>query len=138
MGGAFQGSLLDVAEEASLGALGRSVRRTVLAHGAWTDVRRGWITGADVLFERLLGAVPWRAERRAMYERVVDVPRLLSFYGEGTALPDPVLAQARDALSEHYWPELGEPLCTAGLCLSRPSRYRHNPAVHSGSPSSAR
>jgi hypothetical protein len=69
MGGAFQGSLLDVAEEASLGALGRSVRRTVLAHGAWTDVRRGWITGADVLFERLLGAVPWRAERRTMYDR---------------------------------------------------------------------
>jgi alkylated DNA repair dioxygenase AlkB len=122
MGGAFQGSLLDVAEEASPGTLGRSVRRAVLAHGAWVDVRHGWITGADVLFERLMSVVPWRAERRAMYDRVVDVPRLLCFYGEEAALPDPALAAARDALSEHYRAELGEPLCTAGLCLYRDGR----------------
>jgi alkylated DNA repair dioxygenase AlkB len=122
MGGAFQGSLLDVAEEAGVGALGRSVRRTVLANGAWVDLRRGWITGADVLFERLLSAVPWRAERRTMYDRVVDVPRLLCFYGEEAVLPDKALSAARDALSEHYRAELGEPLCTAGLCLYRDGR----------------
>ena len=120
--GAFQGSLLDLAGETGLGPLGPSVRRTVLAGGAWADLRPGWVTGADALFERLLTAVPWRAERRAMYERMVDVPRLLCFYGEGMALPDPVLAQARDALSEHYRAELGEPLCTAGLCLYRDGR----------------
>jgi alkylated DNA repair dioxygenase AlkB len=122
MRNAFQGSLLDLADETGLGELGRSVRRTVLAHGAWIDVRPRWVTGADALFERLVNAVPWRAERRRMYERVVDVPRLLSFYGEGKALPDPVLAQARDALSEHYLAELGEPLRTAGLCLYRDGR----------------
>src|SRR5262249_13988336 len=122
VGSAFQGSLLDAAAETGLGPLGGSVRRTVLAHGAWVDARPGWITGADALFERLLGAVPWRAERRTMYDRVVDVPRLLCFYGEETALPDPVLAAARDALSEHYRAELGEPLCTAGLCLYRDGR----------------
>jgi alkylated DNA repair dioxygenase AlkB len=120
--GAFQGSLLDLASEIGLRTLGASVRRTVLAHGAWIDVRPGWVTGADALFERLLSEVPWRAERRAMYERVVDVPRLLCFYSEGEALPDPVLAQARDALSGHYRAELGEPLCTAGLCLYRDGR----------------
>ena len=98
------------------------MHRTALSDGAWVDVRRGWVSGADALFERLLSAVPWRAERRAMYERMVDVPRLLSFYGEGMALPDPVLVQARDALSEHYRPELGEPFCTAGLCLYRDGR----------------
>jgi len=122
MGGAFQGSLLDLAEETALGPLGGSVRRTVLSRGAWIDVRPGWITGADALFERLLSAVPWRAERRTMYDRVVDVPRLLCFYGEGVALPDPVLAAARDALTEHYQADLGEPLCTAGLCLYRDGR----------------
>jgi alkylated DNA repair dioxygenase AlkB len=120
--GAFQGSLLDLTAEAGPGALGGSVRRIVLSHGAWIDVRPGWVTGADALFERLLTAVPWRAERRTMYDRVVDVPRLLCFYDEGTALPDPVLAAARDALSEHYRAELGEPLCTAGLCLYRDGR----------------
>jgi alkylated DNA repair dioxygenase AlkB len=119
---AFQGSLLDLAEEAGPGLLGASVRRTVLSHGAWADVRPGWITGADALFERLLSAVPWRAERRTMYDRVVDVPRLQCFYGEGQALPDPVLATARDALTEHYRAELGEPFCTAALCLYRDGR----------------
>ena len=119
---AFQGSLLDLPEAAGPGPLGASVRRTVLAHGAWVDILPGWIRGADALFERVAGVVPWRAERRRMYDRVVDVPRLLCFYGEGVALPDPVLAAARDALTEHYQADLGEPLCTAGLCLYRDGR----------------
>jgi len=119
---AFQGSLLDLSGPAGPGPLGPAVRRTALRHGAWVDVRPGWIAGADALFERLLGAVPWRAERRTMYDRVVDVPRLLCFYGEGAALPDPLLTAARDALSEHYRAELGEPLCTVGLCLYRDGR----------------
>src|SRR5579859_2008369 len=68
---AFQGSLLDLPEETGPGPLGASVRRTVLAHGAWVDVRPGWVRGADGLFERLARVVPWRAERRRMYDRVV-------------------------------------------------------------------
>jgi alkylated DNA repair dioxygenase AlkB len=118
----FQGSLLDASDETALGPLGVTVRRTHLSRGAWVDTRPGWVTGADALFERMAGAVPWRAERRMMYDRVVDVPRLLCFYGEGQALPDPMLGAARDALSEHYLAELGEPLCTAGLCLYRDGR----------------
>jgi alkylated DNA repair dioxygenase AlkB len=97
-------------------------RRTILAHGAWVDVQQGWLAGSQELFERLARAVPWRAERRKMYDRTVDVPRLQCFYGEGTALPDPVLAMARDALSSHYEAELGESFRTAGLCLYRDGR----------------
>jgi alkylated DNA repair dioxygenase AlkB len=119
---AFQGSLLGWCEETALGPLGSSVRRTVLDHGAWVDVRPGWITGADALFERLLEVVPWRAERRHMYDRMVDVPRLLKFYGEGEPLPDPMLDQARDALDAHYGQELGERFRTAGMCLYRDGR----------------
>jgi alkylated DNA repair dioxygenase AlkB len=118
----FQGSLLDLATETGLGPLGASVRRTVLAPGAWLDVRPGWVTGADELFERLARAVPWHAERRTMYDRVVDVPRLLAFYEEGVALPDPVLTDARDALSAHYLADLAEPFRTAGMCLYRDGR----------------
>ena len=87
MAGMFQGSLLDLVDQAGPGPLGDSVRRRPLAHGAW-----------------------------------VDVPRLLCFYGEGEPLPDPALAEARDALNVHYGPGLGEPLCTAGLCLYRDGR----------------
>jgi alkylated DNA repair dioxygenase AlkB len=119
---AFQGSLLDGADQAGPGALGSSVRRTVLGRGAWIDLRPGWIGGADDLFGRLAAAVGWRADQRRMYDRVVDVPRLVCFYAEGAPLPDPVLDQARQALSAHYAAELGEPFATAGLCLYRDGR----------------
>jgi alkylated DNA repair dioxygenase AlkB len=118
----FQGSLLDLCEEPEPGPLGGSVQRTELDRGAWIDVRPGWIAGADVLFERLADGVPWRAERRHMYDRVVDVPRLLSFYAEGEPLPDPALDEIKRALDGHYGPELGEPFATAGLCLYRDGR----------------
>ena len=119
---AFQGSLLDLASEAGPGPLGEAVRRTVLARGAWVDVRPGWLGGADDLFARLVTAVPWRAERRHMYDRVVDVPRLVRFYPEDAELPDPVLGAALDRLNERYAPELGVPLRTAGMCLYRDGR----------------
>jgi alkylated DNA repair dioxygenase AlkB len=118
----FQGSLLDLAGGTGPGPLGASVGRTALDRGAWVDVRPGWIGGADALFERLAETVPWREERRHMYDRVVDVPRLLCFYGEGEPLPDPMLDEARRALDEHYADELGEPFRTAGLCLYRDGR----------------
>ena len=115
---ALQASLFDDTEVPALGPLGDLVR-TPLAHGAWVDVRPGWVAGSDSLFERLVADVPWYAERRQMYDRVVDVPRLLCFYGEDEPLPEPLLARARDVLSEHYADELGEPFRTAGLCLYR-------------------
>jgi alkylated DNA repair dioxygenase AlkB len=117
-----QESLLDVGSEPALGPLGTSVRRTPLTRGAWVDVRPGWLAGSGDVFSRLLETVPWRAEKRHMYDRVVDVPRLLCFYGEDAPLPDPVLVAARRALNVHYGAELGEEFRTAGLCLYRDGR----------------
>lgn len=118
---AVQGSLLGDGVEVGLGSLA-SLRRTVLGNGAWIDVAVGWLRGADTLFDRLVADVAWQAERRHMYERVVDVPRLLSFYPEDTALPDPILEEARTALNRHYAIELGERFRTAGLCFYRDGR----------------
>jgi alkylated DNA repair dioxygenase AlkB len=117
-----QESLLDVGDEPVLGPLGGSVRRTTLARGAWVDLRPGWLTASGAVFGRLLQEVPWRAEKRHMYDKVVAVPRLLCFYGEDALLPDPVLAAAREELNAHYGPQLGEPFRTAGLCLYRDGR----------------
>jgi alkylated DNA repair dioxygenase AlkB len=117
-----QESLLDVCDDPALGALGGSVRRTSLTRGAWVDLRRSWLTGSGVVFERLEQTVPWRAEKRHMYDRVVAVPRLLCFYGEDALLPDPVLTAVREELNAHYGPQLGEPFRTAGLCLYRDGR----------------
>ena len=84
------------------GAAGWDRRADQPHHGAWIDLRPGWLAGADDMFLHLLDTVPWQAERRQMYERVVDVPRLLSFYGEGEPLPHPALARGPGALDEHY------------------------------------
>ena len=121
MNGILQASLLDLTDSPGLGSLA-GMQRTTLSRGAWVDLLPGWLTGADELFARLQETVPWRAERRRMYDRVVDVPRLLCFYGEDEELPDPLLTAARDALDEHYGDELGEPFMTAGLCLYRDGR----------------
>jgi alkylated DNA repair dioxygenase AlkB len=118
----MQVSLFDNGAEAPALRPLTGVRRTELGDGAWIDVLPGWLTGADALFRRLAAEVPWRAERRQMYERVVDVPRLLCFYGEDAPLPDPVLTVARDELSARYAEELGEPFRTAGLCYYRDGR----------------
>lgn len=96
--------------------------RRALDNGAWLDLRYGWVSGADTLFERLHQVVAWHGERRPMYDRVVDVPRLLCFLAEGDPLPDESLTEARNLLDEHYARELGEPFTTAGLCLYRDGR----------------
>jgi alkylated DNA repair dioxygenase AlkB len=118
-----QGSLLEMLEHDDEPGIARlAPERAHLAHGAWVDVQRGWLSGSQALFERLAERVPWRAERRQMYDRTVDVPRLQCFYDEYARLPDPVLASACGALSAHYAAELGEPFRTAGLCLYRDGR----------------
>jgi len=116
----FQDSLLDLVDEPSFDKL--APRRTELAGGAWVDVQHGWLAGSGEVFRRLLERVPWRAERRRMYDKTVDVPRLLCFYGEGAPMPDPVLIAARTALDAHYAAELGEAFVTAGMCLYRDGR----------------
>lgn len=114
---AFQPSLLDAPE---IGICAPSaIVRTPLTRGAWVDVLPGWLAGADELFAALVRDVPWRAERREMYDRVVDVPRLVHTYGIGEELPHPALTEARTALDHHYAAELGEPFVTAGCCYYR-------------------
>jgi alkylated DNA repair dioxygenase AlkB len=98
------------------------LERRPLTRGAWLDVCRGWLPRSDEVFETLVRDVPWRAERRQMYDRLVDVPRLVHTYMVGEALPHPALDEARAALSRHYEPELGEPFRTAGCCYYRDGR----------------
>ena len=111
--------MFDAADEPELTDLTGQVKRVELSDGAWVDHLPGWLLGSDLLLERLLTDVPWRAERRQMYDREVDVPRLLCWYSGAAGFPDPILTAARAALNQHYQDELGEPFVTAGLCLYR-------------------
>jgi len=121
---AYQPSMFDAmaGPVTALQPLAGSVERHVLTAGAWVDVLPGWVQHSDAVFETLLSAVDWRAERRQMYDGVVDVPRLLRWYGGDETLPHPVLTDAKAALSAHYAEELGEEFVSAGMCLYRDGR----------------
>ena len=118
---ALQGSLFELDATPGLGPLADLMVRHELGRGAWVDLLPGWLGCADEVYDRLLG-IDWQAERRQMYERVVDVPRLLRYYDESEVLPHPTLDDALRALNQHYGPELGEPFLTAGMCLYRDGR----------------
>jgi alkylated DNA repair dioxygenase AlkB len=105
----------------TLEPLAGRITRHRLTAGAWVDVLPGWLHASDEVFERLLG-IDWRADRRQMYDNVVDVPRLLRWFDAGEQLPHPTLTEARLALSAHYVEELGEDFVTAGMCLYRDGR----------------
>jgi alkylated DNA repair dioxygenase AlkB len=78
-----------------------ALRRTELSHGAWVDYVPSWVTGQDALFDELERGLPWRSETMQMYDKIVDVPRLLA-----AVVPDgagqPLLGEMRDALSVRY------------------------------------
>ena len=115
----YQGSLFDTGTGPGLGPLADGLVREELGDGAWVEHRPGWVVDADSVVEHLLTEVPWRAERRKMYDRIVDVPRLVAFYGEGERLPHPFLDEVRSVLADRYGGEEGGPVRTAGLCLYR-------------------
>jgi alkylated DNA repair dioxygenase AlkB len=59
------------------------------------DVARAW-------FEEVRGAVTWEAQRRRMYDREVDVPRLVSHFRlapEAADLPEAIRAAARQVVA---------------------------------------
>jgi alkylated DNA repair dioxygenase AlkB len=77
------------------------VERRALAGGAWVDYAASWVSGQDALFAALERSTRWRTDRRWMYDRMVDTPRLIA------TLPDdgpghPVLEAIRAALSARY------------------------------------
>ncbi|MDB4959541.1 MAG: Alkylated repair protein AlkB [Myxococcales bacterium] len=76
----------------------RALRRTTLAQGAWIDHVPGWVQGHDALFDELEQTLGWRHETMHMYDRVVDVPRLLAHVPADHA----VIEGMRQAISAHY------------------------------------
>lgn len=81
--------------------------RTDLGSGAWVDMARGWLAGADGLMELLMDTVDWRRHQRWMYERQVDEPRLSRWYSADDPLPDEGLALFRMMAGRHYGRRFG-------------------------------
>jgi alkylated DNA repair dioxygenase AlkB len=77
------------------------LRRTALDDTAWIDHCPGWVDGHQQLLDHLSATTQWKSVRREMYERMVDVPRLVAM------LPDdgpghPLLEEMAGALEARY------------------------------------
>jgi alkylated DNA repair dioxygenase AlkB len=85
------------------------IERIELDDGAWIDMARGWLRGADTLLDALLDRVEWKQGRRRMYDRVLDDPRLSRWYEPGEPLPHPALETIGTRLEEHLGVALAGP-----------------------------
>jgi alkylated DNA repair dioxygenase AlkB len=95
-----QRSLLGTGEPAV--DAGARFERVQLDERAWVDLARGWLRGGDTLLDALIDGVDWRRGRRWMYDRMVDDPRLSSWYGPGDPVPHPSLTTIKRALEAQY------------------------------------
>jgi len=92
----------------------RRMRRLQLDRTAWVDHCPGWVQGHQQLCDILAEQTRWQHQRVEMYERTVDVPRLVA------ALPEdgpghPALAEMMRALDARY----GVAFTRIGLALYR-------------------
>ena len=78
----------------------RRLDRLELGRGAWIDWASDWLGGSDHWFHRLATELPWQAASRPMYDRVVDVPRLICNF-DGPDTPSE-FSHIADLLDAHY------------------------------------
>ena len=69
---------------------------------SWVDVARRWVSGADELFEALLGGVDWRTSRLFRYDHWVEERRLGAYWSRGRPLPHPAMGPLTRALQRRY------------------------------------
>ena len=95
----------------------RGLQRTDLGAGAWIDHLPGWVTGHEAVLEGLWATMRWQAQRRRMYERTVDVPRLVASWPEDGP-GHPLVGEMAATLAAHY----GRPLPRVSLAAYRTGR----------------
>lgn len=83
-----------------------AVERIQLDDHSWVDVSRGYLRGADTLFDHLDEHVPWKQGQRWMYDRMVDDPRVSKWY-TSEPFPHPALVEVKQALQQRYRVPLG-------------------------------
>jgi alkylated DNA repair dioxygenase AlkB len=95
----------------------RGLQRIDLGAGAWIDHVREWVQGQETLLDALWTTTRWQAHRRRMYDRIVDVPRLVASWpddGRG----HPLILEMAAALSARY----GRPLPGISFAAYRDGR----------------
>jgi alkylated DNA repair dioxygenase AlkB len=99
----WQGSLFGLGEP-EVDRSFSGIRRIELDATSWLDHHGGWLLGADVVFAELVARVTWRQRRVRMYDRMLDEPRLTSWWAQGgeAPVPLPILDDMRCVLADRY------------------------------------
>jgi len=99
--GAIQLSLLERALPApKVDPAFRELHRKDLGEGAWVDYAPRWLLGDTQVYDVLLERSEWSEGRRLMYERFVDVPRLMGKLPEDGG--HAIVHDVADILSRRY------------------------------------
>jgi alkylated DNA repair dioxygenase AlkB len=81
------------------------IERLDLDATSWVEWAPEWLLGADVVFDELEGRLPWRQRTGvAMFDRIVDEPRLVHSWSLSSDGPEPmeVLGDIRRFLDARY------------------------------------
>jgi alkylated DNA repair dioxygenase AlkB len=100
----WQPSLLALGETVDIDSSFSGLLRVELDDESWIDHAPGWVSGADRLFDEILGTRNWEQRSRQMYDKRVQEPRLTAPWNleAGEPLEPPVLEEIRAALSARY------------------------------------
>ena len=101
----MQTSLFDIGAPAFDSRLD-GLERQDLGDGAWVDYLPHWLSGHESVYRDLVRCADWKHERRFMYERAVDVPRLTApapTQGHSAKL----LRELSEVLAAHYGVSFG-------------------------------
>ena len=79
-----------------------TAKRIPLDAQSWVEVVPGWISGSHGLFARLAVAVPWLQHDRRLFDQTFREPRLTAEYRNLRDVPDKVILEAANALSQRY------------------------------------
>jgi alkylated DNA repair dioxygenase AlkB len=98
----LQGSLLGL-DEPAVDATFRGVERMALEQRSWVEHLPGWLSGDELVFDRLFHDLAWNHRTVTMYNRRLPEPRLTFWWtpADGPE-PLPVLAAVRSLLSARY------------------------------------
>jgi alkylated DNA repair dioxygenase AlkB len=100
----WQPSLLALGETVDIDSSFSGLLRVELDDESWIEHAPGWVSGADRLFDEILGTRNWEQRSRQMYDKRVQEPRLTAPWNleSGEPLEPPVLEEIRAALSARY------------------------------------